>query len=67
MGMDRDEAELIVVLDELLAVEPHGEEGECPWCGVLRAAWTGLARAHEDGCPWARLGPAFERLVADDA
>lgn len=65
--MDPDQAELIVVLDELLLREPTGEEGQCPWCRAFRAPWLGsIVQPHGDRCPWARLGPAYERLVADE-
>ncbi len=60
------EAELITAIADLLDVEPTAEEGQCPWCGVLRADWAGwLRRDHEPECPWPRLASAFAAWVAD--
>jgi hypothetical protein len=65
LTLGEDEAELIVVLSELLEVEPTGEEGQCPWCCAIRATWSGLDQEHHEWCPWGRLRPAFERLAAN--
>jgi hypothetical protein len=66
MTIDPIEAELITSIDELLATEPTDEEGECPWCGAIRAPWAGVIRGeHQPECPWPRLGSAFAQWVQD--
>jgi len=66
MTMDPLEAELITAIDELLATEPTDEEGECPWCGAIRAVWAGVIRRdHEEHCPWPRIAAAFAQWSVD--
>lgn len=62
---DLDVTELSRTLDELLETEPTGEQGECPWCEVIRAPWAGSdVTDHRAWCPWARLEPIHRRLAA---